>query len=207
MSEVLVKGFSDLDDEIVLAEIKKLQTEGVETLSVIADLQQGMQTVGKRFEEKEYFLSELIMAAEIFKEAIEAMGGVGAVSSGENYGTMVLGTVEGDIHDIGKNIVSAIMSCNGFTVVDLGVDVPVAKFVEAVQKHQPDFVGISCLLTTNFEHMRKTVAEVRAVNKDAKVIIGGGPCDENTVRFAGADALAKDAQEGIEIAKKMLGVI
>lgn len=207
MNEILVNGFGALDDEIVMEELKKMQGAGTDTLAILGNLQAGMQVVGKKFEEKEYYLSELIMAAEIFKESIEAIGGIGNVAVGKNHGTMVLGTVQGDIHDIGKNIVAAVMGCNGFNIIDLGVDVPIEKFVATVKENKPDFVGISCLLTTNFENMRKTIEEVRAANDaTVKFIIGGGPCDAGTLRFVGADALAKDAQEGIEIANKMLGV-
>ncbi len=207
MNEVLVNGFGALDDEVVLEELKKMQAAGKENFEILGDLQAGMQLVGKKFEEKEYYLSELIMAAEIFKESLDALGGLDQGAAAEKRGTMVLGTVQGDIHDIGKNIVAAIMGCNGFRVIDLGVDVPIGQFVAAAKEHRPDFVGISCLLTTNFENMRQTVAEVKAVTGEkVKFLIGGGPCDEGTLRFVGADALARDAQEGVDIANQMLGV-
>lgn len=206
MNEVLVKAFSSLDDDTVMEELKKMQAVGKDALAILDDLQAGMQEVGKKFAENEYYLTELIMATEIFKDAIQAMGGIANSSGDEKYGTMVLGTVKGDIHDIGKNIVAAIMGCNGFKVIDLGVDVPIRKFVEAVQENKPDFVGISSLLTTNFNNMKETIAQVKAAGYDGKIIIGGGPCDEGTVKYVGADALAKDAQAGIDIAKKMLGV-
>lgn len=206
MNEKLVNAFGSLDDEVVMAELGKMKTDGVDTLTILANLQAGMDVVGKHYEEKEYYLSELIMASEIFKDSIEALGGIGNIANAESYGTMVLGTVKGDIHDIGKNIVSAIMSCNGFKVIDLGTDVPIEKFVETVKAEKPELVGISCLLTTNFDNMKQTVAAIREAGSNAKVIIGGGPCNESTVAHVGADALARDAQDGIEVAKKLLGV-
>lgn len=206
MNEKLIKAFGDLDDDVVMEQIKEMKAAGKETIEILGDLQAGMDVVGKHFEEKEYYLSELIMASEIFKEAIEAAGGISNIAGAESYGTMVLGTVKGDIHDIGKNIVSAIMSCNGFRVIDLGTDVPIEKFVETVKAEKPELVGISCLLTTNFDHMKQTVAAIRAAGSKAKVIIGGGPCNESTVTHVGADALARDAQDGIEVAKELLGV-
>jgi len=206
MNEVLVRAFGNLDDDTVMDEVKKMQAAGNDPLDILNDLQAGMQEVGKKYAENKYYLSELIMSAEIFKEAIRSIGGIGKVDGGKKYGTMVLGTVKGDIHDIGKNIVSAVMGCNGFKIIDLGVDVPIAKFVDAVKENQPDFVGISSLLTTNFDNMKETIAQVKDAGFQGKFIIGGGPCNEGTVKYVGADALAKDAQAGIEIAKKMLGV-
>ncbi|ATW23804.1 cobalamin B12-binding domain-containing protein [Candidatus Formimonas warabiya] len=206
MNEVLVKAFGKLDDDAVMEEVKKMQAAGTNAMDILNDLQEGMQEVGQKYAENQYYLSELIMSAEIFKEAIKAIGGIGQADSGKKYGTMILGTVKGDIHDIGKNIVAAVMGCNGFKIIDLGVDVPIAKFVDAVKENQPDFVGISCLLTTNFDNTRETITQVKAAGFQGKFIIGGGPCDEGTVKYVGADALAKDAQEGIKIAKKMLGV-
>lgn len=206
MNEKLVAAFGSLDDDVVMEEIKKMKADGVGTLEILTDLQAGMDVVGKHYEDKEYYLSELIMASEIFKESIEAAGGISDLAGAESYGTMVLGTVKGDIHDIGKNIVSAIMSCNGFKVIDLGTDVSIEKFVETVKTEKPELVGISCLLTTNFDHMKQTVAAIKEAGSDAKVIIGGGPCNESTVVHVGADALARDAQDGIEVAKKLLGV-
>jgi dimethylamine corrinoid protein len=206
MNEVLVKAFCSLDDDTVMEELKKMKAAGKDVLDVLNDLQAGMHDVGKKFADNEYFLTELIMATEIFKDAIEAMGGIPKDSGNVKYGTMVLGTVKGDIHDIGKNIVAALMGCNGFKVIDLGVDVPIDNFVAAVKEYKPEFVGISSLLTTNFNNMRETIAQVKATGITAKILIGGGPCDEGTVKYVGADALAKDAQAGIDIAKKMLGV-
>ncbi|MEL7566139.1 MAG: cobalamin-dependent protein [Dehalobacterium sp.] len=206
MNDVLVKAFASLDDDTVMEEVQKMQAAGTDTMDILYDLQEGMQEVGKKYAENQYYLSELIMSAEIFKEAIKAIGGIGKFDSGKKYGTMVLGTVKGDIHDIGKNIVAAVMGCNGFKIIDLGVDVPIAKFVDAVKENQPDFVGVSSLLTTNFDNIRETIAQVKATGFHGKFIIGGGPCNEGTVKYVGADALAKDAQAGIEIAKKMLGV-
>lgn len=206
MNEKLINALGSLDDDVVMAEIKNMKEEGADTLAILGDLQDGMDVVGKHYEDKEYYLSELIMASEIFKEAVEAAGGLSDLVNAETCGTMVLGTVKGDIHDIGKNIVSAIMSCNGFKVIDLGTDVPIEKFVETVNAEKPELVGISCLLTTNFDNMKQTIAEIRAAGNDAKVIIGGGPCNESTVTHVGADALARDAQDGIEVAKKLLGV-
>jgi dimethylamine corrinoid protein len=113
----------------------------VDPLDIIAYLQEGMGIVGKRFEDKEYFLSELIMSAEIFNEASKLIGGA-AASGTSKYGNFVMGTIYDDIHDIGKNIVTTVMRSNGFNVIDLGVDVPTAKYIEAIKEHKPKCIGI-----------------------------------------------------------------
>jgi len=208
MNQTLINAMADLDEAVVLKEVKALKTQGVPALEIIQTLQAGMNIVGKRYEEKEYYLSELIMSAEVFKEASTLIGDDLAASGGNTHGTFVLGTIYGDIHDIGKNIVLTVLSCNGFKVVDLGVDVPVAKYLEAIREHQPQVVGISCLLTTAFDGMKECIEAIEAsgLRKDLKILIGGGPCDETTAAYVGADACCKSAQEAVEYTKRLLGI-
>ncbi|MDH7567911.1 MAG: cobalamin-dependent protein, partial [Clostridiales bacterium] len=124
------------------------------------------------------------------------------------YGTFVMGTIYDDIHDIGKNIVTTVMSSNGFNVVDLGVDVPTAKYVEAIKQYKPKVIGISCLLTTAFDNIKECIQtlEKEGLRKDIKVLIGGGPVDEATCKYVGADHVCKNAQETVEYSKKYMGV-
>ena len=208
MSQTLVNAMADLEETVLIKEVKALKDAGVPPLEIILKLQEGMNIVGKRYEEKEYYLSELIMSAEIFKEAAALIGGDLAGGAVASHGTFVMGTIYGDIHDIGKNIVVTVMSCNGFKVVDLGVDVPTAEYLKAIKEHKPQVVGISCLLTTAFDGMKECISAIEAagLRKDLKILIGGGPCDQTTANYVGADAYCKTAQDSVEYSKKLLGV-
>jgi methylmalonyl-CoA mutase cobalamin-binding domain/chain len=208
MSKKLVEAMADLEEDAVLAEVKALKAQNVPALDIIAYLQEGMSIVGKRFEEKEYFLSELIMSAEIFNEASQLLGGGMGGAGSSKYGTFVMGTIYDDIHDIGKNIVTTVMSSNGFNVIDLGVDVPTAKYVEAIKQYKPKVIGISCLLTTAFDNIKECIQtlEKEGLRKDIKILIGGGPVDEATCKYVGADHVCKNAQETVEYSKKYMGV-
>jgi dimethylamine corrinoid protein len=208
LSRTLAMALADLDEGTVLTEVKQRLDAGVPALKLFEELQKGMETVGERYEAKEYYLSELIMAADVFKSASAILGDEIQPGTGETLGTMVLGTVFEDIHDIGKNIVAVVLSCNGIKVIDLGVNVPVAQFVEAVREHKPQLVGLSCLLTTAYDNMKATVEALEAagLRGGVKVLVGGGPVDRGTCEYAKADAVCKNAQEAVDTAKKMLGV-
>ncbi|MCR4436365.1 MAG: cobalamin-dependent protein [Clostridiales bacterium] len=207
MSKKLIEAMADLDEDLVLSEVKALISQNVLALDIIAYLQEGMGIVGKRFEEKEYFLSELIMSAEIFNEASQLLGGVGGAGATSKYGTFVMGTIYDDIHDIGKNIVTTVMSSNGFNVVDLGVDVCTEKYIDAIKEYKPKVIGISCLLTTAFDNIKECIQSIEkaGLRKDLKILIGGGPVDEATCKYVGADHVCKNAQETVEYSKKYMG--
>jgi methylmalonyl-CoA mutase cobalamin-binding domain/chain len=207
MSEKLVNAMAELDEDIVLAEVKALKEQGVPVLDIIASLQDGMEIVGKRFEKKEYFLSELIMSAEVFNEASELLGGMGETGKSKN-GIFVLGTIYDDIHDIGKNIVTTVMRSNGFEVIDLGVDVPTEKYIEAIKQYKPKVVGISCLLTTCFDNVKECIKAIEAegLRNNVKVLIGGGPVDEATGKYVNADIVCKNAQNTVDYCKKFVEV-
>ncbi|WP_411683127.1 B12-binding domain-containing protein [Clostridium thailandense] len=207
MSKKLVEAMADLDEDVVLSEVKVLLDQGAPTLDIIQSLQDGMGIVGKRFEEKEYFLSELIMSAEVFNEASQLLGGMGEAGESK-YGVFVLGTIYDDIHDIGKNIVTTVMRSNGFEVIDLGVDVPTAKFIEAIKQYKPKVVGISCLLTTCFDNVKECIQAIEneGLRNNVKVLIGGGPVDEATGKYVKADVVAKNAQSTVDYCKKFAEV-
>ncbi|QXE17383.1 B12-binding domain-containing protein [Clostridium sp. 001] len=207
MSKKLIDAMADLDEDVVLSEVKAQKENGTPVLDIIADLQEGMGIVGSRFEKKEYFLSELIMSAEVFNEASEIIGGLGECSGSSN-GIFVMGTIYDDIHDIGKNIVTTVMKSNGFDVKDLGVDVPTSKYIEAIKQYKPKVIGISCLLTTCFDNVKQCIKEIEdaGLRKDLKILVGGGPVDENAGKYMGADLVCKDAQQTVDFCKKAMGV-
>ena len=207
MSKRLIEAMANLDEDVVLEEVKALKDQGVDPLEIISSLQEGMGIVGKRFEEKEYFLSELIMSAEVFNEATKLFGGISESGKSKN-GVFVLGTIYDDIHDIGKNIVTTVMRSNGFEVIDLGVDVPISKFIEAIKQYKPKVVGISCLLTTCFDNVKECIQAIEeaGLRNEVKVLVGGGPVDEATGKYVKADVVAKNAQNTVDYCKQFVEV-
>lgn len=166
--------------------------------------QDGMSEVGNRFESGEYFLAELIFAAEILQQVMERFRPLIKAGSGTRLGRVVLGTADGDLHDIGKNIVRDMLEAAGFEVHDLGINVAVQRFVTAVKEIKPQIVGISGLLTLALDSMKNTVDALKeaGVRDDVKVIIGGNPVTGKVCQRVGADAFTRSAAEGVEICKK-----
>lgn len=207
MYDELAIALAELEDDEVLNGVRKLFDDGVPALEILGALQKGMEEVGKRFEANEYFLSELIMSADIFKEASAILGDAFAAESSDKLGTVVIGTVKEDIHDIGKDIVVTLLKCNGFNVIDLGVDVPHENFVAAVKEHNPQVIGMSCLLTSAFDNMKDAVAAIDAAGLRAgrTILIGGGPADEKVCQYVKADGVCRNAQEAVEVCKNKVG--
>jgi methylmalonyl-CoA mutase cobalamin-binding domain/chain len=166
-----------------------------------------MSIVGERFESGDFFLSEMIMAAEIFNQIMEKIGPRLKRSITESRGTIVIGTVEGDVHDIGKNIVVALLEAEGFDVVDLGVDVPPSGFVEAIREHEPDIVGMSSLLTVALESTKRTVDAITeaGLRDKVKVIVGGGRIDPHAAEYIKPDASTDNAAQGVKLCARLMG--
>jgi methanogenic corrinoid protein MtbC1 len=207
MSEVLATMLAELKEDETLAEVRKALDEGTDPLTLVEGLREGMSIVGKRFEDKEYFLSELIMSAEIFKEAIALVEPHLEAGAGPSKGSVVIGTVKGDIHDIGKNIVATLLRCEGYEVHDLGVDIPPEAFVNKLKETGASLLALSGLLTLAFDSMKETV-EILAeagLRDQVKVIIGGGPVNDKVVEYSGADAFGMDAAQAVKLADKYLG--
>jgi len=204
LNESLTTALVEMREDDVLAAVRAAKETGAAPAEIIADLQAGMKQIGDKYEAEEYYLSELIMSAEIFKRALEELGLDESAADTGTRGTVVLGTVHTDIHDIGKNIVVSVLSANGFKVVDLGVDVPAQKFVEAVQESGAGVVGLSCLLTTAFPAMRETIAALAeaGLRDTVTVMIGGGPVSADLAQQLGADAAGASAQEAVILAAK-----
>jgi methanogenic corrinoid protein MtbC1 len=179
--------------------------------NAILDLSsEAMQVVGERYQEGTYFLPELIMSGEVLKKIGEILKPHLAAKQDETkkLGKVVLGTVRGDIHDIGKDIVGFMLEVNGFEVIDLGIDQPEATFVQAVKEHKPQVLALSGFLSVAFDSMKSTIEEVEAagLRTDLKVIIGGGQMDETVRKYTGADAYGDDAMAAVAFAKETVGV-
>jgi len=204
----LAQALGDLDEATTVALVDTKLTSGETPLSILEELQAGMSIVGERFEEGEYYLSELIYAADIFKNASAPLQEGLKAETQATHGTLVLGTVKNDIHDFGKDIVATVMSSNDIRVIDLGTNVEPQAFVQAVKEHQPELVGLSCLLTTAFDEMKETIKTLEAagLRDQVTILIGGGPVDRATCDYVGADIYCKTAQDGVAAAKNVLGV-
>jgi dimethylamine corrinoid protein len=200
----LTQALVEMREDDVLSAVRAAKEAGTAPADIITDLQAGMKEIGDKYETGEYFLSELIMSAEIFKRALAELGLDQSAAATGTRGTVVLGTVHTDIHDIGKNIVASVLSANGFKVVDLGIDVPAQRFVDAVRDSGAKVVGLSCLLTTAFAAMQETIAAFAAAGLRDKVtiMIGGGPVSQDLARQLGADGAGTSAQDAVILAAK-----
>lgn len=200
----------DLNEELVDSLVKQKIEKGQGPLEIIKECNDGMAQVGKLFEANEYYLSELIMSGEILKGVMDVLEPLlgNAQEDAPSAGVVVIGTVKDDIHDIGKNIVVTLLKGTGFEVVDLGVDVPADKFVQAVRETGAKALGLSALLNFTFPHMKDVVdaLDKAGLRDQVKVIIGGAPCNEEVRQFANADYYAKDAAAGVNICKEIYGV-
>jgi methanogenic corrinoid protein MtbC1 len=203
----LVEWLSDMNEDDALDLAKKmLLEEGVSPLRVLELCRNAMDIVGKRFEEGEYFLPELVLAGEM----LETIGAIAKPlithAPGEEpkkLGKVLIGTVHGDLHDIGKNIVSFMLDINGFDVKDIGIDVPVKTFIEEIRAYEPDVVGLSGFLTLAFDSMKETIAafEKEGMRQQFKVMIGGGQIDETVRAYTGADAFGINAVEAVNLCR------
>lgn len=202
MTQQLATAISDLEEALVLELVQQRLNAGDDPLAILNDCREGMALVGKRYEAGEYYVSDLIMAGEIFKQATALVSDRFQVEAGEKRGVVVIGTVKGDIHDIGKDLVVNLLKANGYQVIDLGVDVPAARFVEAVRESGAPVVGLSGLLTISFDAMKDTVAALEAagLRPGVKVMVGGGPVTEQVCAYVGADAFGPDAQAAVALA-------
>ena len=199
MSDQLKQALSDLDEETALKLVQERLDAGDDPLSIIAACREGMADVGKRYEANEYYVSELIMAGEVFKQAMAKISTKFQTDSGPKRGSVVIGTVKGDIHEIGKDIVVSLLQAGNYNVIDLGVDTPPEKFVEAVKESGATIVGLSGLLTVSFDAMKETVAALKNAGLPVKVMVGGGPVTEQVRAYVGADAFGADAQAAVAL--------
>jgi methanogenic corrinoid protein MtbC1 len=205
MSDEFVNVIADMDEDRAMALTKEMLAGGTDPTRILDDCRQAMEIVGKRFELNEYFIPELILAGEMLKSiSAEIKPYLQHSKDSKKQGKVLLGTVQGDIHDIGKDIVNFMLDVNNFEIKYLGVDVPVETFVEEIKTFQPDVVALSGFLTLSYSSMKETVEAIHTagLRDKVKIMIGGGAVDEKICAYAQADAFGKDAMAAVELAKE-----
>jgi methanogenic corrinoid protein MtbC1 len=208
MSKQLINAIADMREEEALKLVKEMVAGDSDPMAILDDAREAMDLVGKRYEEGTYFLPELMLAGEMLNQVTDVLKPeLAKLPEIERHGKVLLGTVEGDIHDIGKNIVTFMLDVNGFDVLDLGVDVSPQKFVEAIGDFQPQVVGLSGFLTLAFDTMKDTVDAIEAagLRDQVKVMVGGGQMDDQVRAHTGADAYGRDAMAAVKLAKDWIG--
>jgi len=195
------------DEKIVEAGVKTALAEKRAASDILTNgLIAGMEVVGKRFRAGEMFLPEVLFSAQAMHKGLDILNPLLSKEGARAAGTVVIGTVEGDIHDIGKKIVALLLEGSGFTVFDLGVDVKTQSFIDAVEKHKPDILGMSALLTTTMPHMGEVINRLKEkkMRDKVKVVVGGASVNEAFAESIGADGYAVEASSGVELVKKLL---
>ncbi len=208
MAKDLAKTLADLKEDEALDIVKEKLGAGADPLSILDEARRGMETVGKRFSDCQYFIPDLVYSGEILKKINEMVKPKLVKGGGEKKGSkVIIGTVAGDIHDIGKDIVVFMLDVSGFDVIDLGVDVPIQKFVDKIKESGAPIVGLSGFLTLAYDAMKQTIEAIKAagLREKTKIMIGGGQITEEIMKYTGADAYGKDAVAGVTLARKWAG--
>ena len=207
MSEELTHAIADMREEEALKLVWKLVASGEEPTAILDAAREAMAIVGQRYEDGIYFLPELMLAGEILIGLADILKPeMAKVPEIKRHGKVLIGTVHGDIHDIGKNIVTFMLDVNGYDVLDLGVDVSPQQFVDAIRDFQPQVIGLSGFLTLAFDTMKETIdaIEEAGLRDGIKIMIGGGQVNEEVQKYAGADAYGRDAMAGVTLARKWI---
>lgn len=210
MQDKILTAIVEMREDEALALTREALAQGANPLEMLELFRQAVEEVGKRYEKGEYFLPELMMTGQMMNQlAALTKKEISEISpsGGGMLGRVLIGTVKGDIHDIGKNIVTFMLDANGFEVLDIGVDIPAEKFVEAALEFKPQIIGLSALLTLAFDPMKATIEalEKAGIRQQVKIMVGGAPVDEQVCRYAGADGYGRDAVEAVNLAKKWVG--
>jgi len=208
MAKDLVKTLSDLKEKEALKIVEDRLKAGEDPLKILDDARKAVEIVGKRFSDGEYFIPDLVYSGEILKGVTDMVKPkITKAAATKRVGKVIIGTVAGDIHDIGKDIVVFMLDVNGFEVTDLGIDVAAQKFVDAIKNTGSKVVALSGFLTLAFQSMKDTVDAIKkaGLRDKVKIMIGGGQIDEQVKSFTGADAYGKDAMEGVKLAKGWIG--
>jgi methanogenic corrinoid protein MtbC1 len=199
-----------LNENKVVEMVKQKLQNNEDPLKILDDVKKAMKIIGEKFSNKEYFLPDLIMSGEILKQIFDSISPNLKESqiSKEKKGKVLLGTVFGDIHDIGKDIVKFMLDVNGFEVLDLGVDVPSDKFIESIKEFKPKILALSGFLTLAYDSMKEIIGKLEeaGLRDKVKIMIGGGTVDRRTVDYVGADAYGQSAVDAVNIATKWMEV-
>jgi len=201
----LIELIADMNEEEAIKLANAMLDDGYDPMKLLEHCRAGMDVVGKRFESGEYFLPELMLAGEMLSEISKKAKPliVESQSGGEaaNKGVVLIGTVHGDLHDIGKNIVTFMLDINGYKVIDLGIDVPIDTFIDSIKEHQPSVVGLSGFLTLAFDSMKETIDAIQSagLRDDIKIMIGGGQVDDTIRNYTGADAFGLNAMSAVSL--------
>lgn len=204
MSQDLINAITEMREQDALKIASELLDSGTAPNNILEACRVAMEVIGQQFENGECFVSELLLAGEMLSQISEIIKPkLQTGAQAEKIGKVIIGTVEGDIHDIGKDIVSFMLDINGFAVMDLGVDVPAARFVEAAKEFKPEMVALSGFLTLAYDPMKATVGALKEAGlNDIKIMIGGGQIDDQVRKFTGADAFGRDAMAAVSLAKQ-----
>jgi Predicted cobalamin binding protein len=208
MDNKLINLMADMQEEETLAMVKELITKGTSPMDILDDARSAMEVVGKRFESGEYFIPDLMMAGEILKGISEIVKPLlEKTGPAQKKGKVLIGTVAGDIHDIGTDIVQFMLDVSGYDVLNIGIDVPVNVFVEKIKEFKPSVVGLSGFLTLAFNSMKKTVEAIEeaGLRKNIKIMIGGGQMDDKIREYVKADAYGKDAMAAVTLCNQWIG--
>jgi 5-methyltetrahydrofolate--homocysteine methyltransferase len=208
MSDELAKLLSDLKEPEALEFVEKALAEGIDPMDLLGQAKEGMNIVGDRFAKEIYFIPDLVFSGEILKGIVKILEPhLKTGEEKERLGKVIIGTVDGDIHDIGKDLVVFMLDVSGFEVMDLGIDVPVQKFVDAIKESESTVVGLSGFLTLAFDSMKNTVDAIKeaGLRDQVKIMIGGGQIDDQVKSYVGADAYGRDAVEAVKLAQGWIG--
>ena len=198
---------TELQEDASLAELKKMLDEGVDPKELLDCFMEGMRRIGIEFETGNYFIAALIMAGEIMRLAMELLSPyLTTQDTGHGGGTIIMGTIQGDIHDLGKNLFALLLRCHGFKIVDLGVDVPAEDFLRKAEEIKPEIIGISCVLTTSVQNLKEAVGllQEKLSQPQPAIVIGGTCLDERMAKYVGSALWARDASAGLKICQKVV---
>ncbi len=209
-----IDSITDLRNTIIKGDRKKapniarqLLDEGMDAYNIVTDgCSKAMVRVGELYQEGEYFVPEILMSAKAFEAVMEVLKPHLQTGEQRATGTIVIGVCEGDIHSIGKNIVSTMLQAAGFKMIDLGKDVPVNAFIEAAKENNADIIAISALMTNSMLGMKDVIDAAKSNGINAKIIVGGGPVSAEYAEQIGADGFGDDAKEAVDVALKLMGV-
>ncbi|MFX1358418.1 MAG: B12-binding domain-containing protein [Promethearchaeota archaeon] len=200
----------ELNENSVIELLKGRLQNNDDPLEIMDDIKKAMKVIGDRFSKKEYFIPDLIMSGEILRQVFEELGPKlkETQSSPKKKGKVLIGTVAGDIHDIGKDVVKFMLDANGFDVLDLGIDVPANKFISSLKEFKPKVLALSGFLTLAYDSMKEIIDRLKAagLRDSVKIMIGGGTVDERIVEYVGADAYGQSAVDAVNLATKWMEV-